>query len=117
MQHEIFNCKICNQSDVICIKKEAYVKFVCKDGHSWTESYTDQGGIHQRPTSYDIGLQDVLFVDEKKLFKKVLREIEKKPEFFQQASAQAMADYLSQQCQCSLVLLHRLFRKIEKYGM
>lgn len=109
-------CKTCNTKEVVKINKEDNVKFQCVEGHIWYEDYVDNGGPHQRPASYEIKLDDVLFPKEKKLYQKVLNEIARNEGFFIGSSPEEITDYLINNCNFDKMDIYRLFKKITKHG-
>lgn len=109
-------CKECNEIEVIKIYKKENVKFKCKNGHEWYEDYIDQGGIHQRPKSYKVKIEDVLFPSEKALYKKVLREISKNPSFYTSSNPTEIVEHLINNCKFDKEKIYKLFKKITLYN-
>lgn len=108
-------CKECNEEEIVKLYRKDNVKFVCKKGHVWYEDYEENGGIHSRPKSYEITLEQTLFPSEKVLYKKVLREIENNP-WLANATAEDMTSHLVDKCKFDKEELYRLFKKITIYN-
>ena len=105
-------CKTCNETRVIKINKPERVKLQCINGHTWFEDYTDRGGPHHRPASYEIRLEDILFPGEKILYKKILKHIEKKPEFYNSSNPYEITETLLKSCDVDEKTIYQLFKKI-----
>lgn len=109
-------CKECNESDVLKINKMENVKFICKNGHVWFEEYIDNGGTHERPSSYKIKLEDTLFLNEKKLYKEVLEEIKRNHQFFITSTPEEITSYLIDICKFDKEEVYKLFKKITHFN-
>jgi len=109
-------CKECNETEVIKINKATYVEFRCKKGHKWIENYKDKGGIHGRPRSYKLEIENILFPSEKILYERVLQEIGENEGFFTSSSAEDIMEYLANDCNLNRQDVYRLFRKITKFN-
>ncbi|SDK07261.1 hypothetical protein [Natronincola ferrireducens] len=109
-------CKQCNETEVIKINKLEHVKYQCQQGHMWTEEYVDNGGIHTRPKSYNLRIEDILFPKEKKLYQKVADEIEKNEDFFAAANAKEIMNYMVKKCGFSKEEIYKLFKKITQFN-
>jgi len=109
-------CQVCNTGEVIKLCKPEYVLFVCKNGHKWTEDYADKGRNHERPLSYEITLEDILFPGEKVLFDKIMSEIGKNIDYYKTSTAEEITNYLIKECNFDKEDIYRLFRKITNFN-
>lgn len=108
-------CSICNDEEIIKIYKNDKVKFQCKKGHIWYEEYKDNGGPHRRPYSYDIQLEDILFPSEKKIYWKLLEDIEKNNGFYNEVDPISKAKSFMKNCNITEDEMLNLFRKISGF--
>lgn len=105
-------CDICNEIEVIKINEQDRVRFKCKNGHVWFEDYIDNGGSHQRPTSYTVELDDILFPSEKEIYNKLLHELDSNSDFYNTASSLDKLESLIKSCDISEKQLYLLMEKI-----
>lgn len=109
-------CKECNEAEIIKVYKPDKVVFKCKKGHTWFEDYIENGGPHNRPSSYETKLDDILFPSEKKLYDKILKEIEKNQEFYTSSNAEKITSHLIDNCKFDKDDTYKLFKKITKFN-
>lgn len=109
-------CKVCDHKDVIKINKPDHVIFQCKEGHKWFENYIDNGGPHQRPKTYEVKVEDILFPSEKLLYDKVLEEIGNNIDFYTHFSAEEITSRLIDICKFNKEDVYKLFMKITKFN-
>lgn len=109
-------CKFCNTTEIIKINKPENVKFQCEENHIWFENYKDQAGTHERPETYELNLEDVLFPKEKKLYKKVLNDINKNQNFYTNSSPEEITSHLINDCNFNEEEIYKLFKKISKFS-
>lgn len=105
-------CKYCGELETIKINKPDKVKFQCKNGHTWHEDYVDNGGIHARPVSYELSLEDILFPSEKILYRNILNEIEKNKEFYNSSNPVEITETLIKNTEADEKLIYSLMKKI-----
>lgn len=108
-------CCVCNEREVIKIYKPDNVKFQCRNGHIWFENYKDDGGIHRRPYSYEIQLEDILFPNEKKIYRKLLDDIEKNNSFYNSVDPMTKARSIMKNCNITEKEMIAFFRKIADF--
>lgn len=109
-------CKFCNSFEVIKINKPENVKFQCKENHIWFEEYIDKGGTHDRPKTYELKLEDILFPSEKKLYKKVLNDINRNQSFYTNSDPEEITSHLVEDCNFDKEDIYRLFKKILQFN-
>lgn len=108
-------CEICCVDTVLKAEQAKYVKFFCSEGHSWTEKYTDEGGIHQRPKVYS-DVNEILFPKDKMIYKRLLSEISRNIGFFRTATPEQVVNYLVDKCNVNKKTLLILLRKIDEFN-
>ncbi len=108
-------CKTCNGSEIIKLYERDFIQFKCKNGHIWTEKYIDQGGIHERPNSYKIELEDTLYPSEKHIYKIILKEIDRNPEFYKNAEPMEKTKALVKNCKINEQELYQVLKKITEF--
>lgn len=109
-------CRMCGKTEVIKICKPEHVKFKCSNKHTWTEDYVDKGGVHHRPESYEINIEDILFPGEKVLYRKVLKEMEKNQGFYLHSTPEEIASHLIDNCKFDKEGIYILFKKISTFN-
>lgn len=108
-------CSICGEGEVIKIYRRDKVKFQCKKGHTWFEEYSDNGGCHRRPYSYEIQIEDTLFPSEKKIYRKLLDDIEKNNRLYNSIDPIAKANLFMENCEITEGEMLNIFRKIRNF--
>lgn len=109
-------CRICSVDEVIRTEQHKVVKFYCRNGHSWSEKYIDEGGFHQRPEAYNKDFKNILFPKEKIIYEKLLSEIGKNITFFKTASPEEVTNYLVDNCNLDKKNLLLLFKKVDEFN-
>ena len=108
-------CKVCNTSEILKINKENQVEFECESGHIWKEDYVDKGGLHKRPKTYDLTIEDTLFNDQKVLYKKVLTEIENNKDLYENSNPEKIIKTITDKMGVSEIDMYKLFQKIHNF--
>ena len=108
-------CSICDEREIIKIYRRDKVKFQCKKGHTWFEDYRDDGGIHRRPYSYEIQIEDILFPSEKEIYRKLLGDIEKNNHLYNSIDPIAKAKLFMKNCKITEEDMLNIFRKIRSF--
>lgn len=109
-------CKKCGQTEIIKTYKPNNVEFLCKNDHIWHEDYIENGGVHQRPQSYEVELEDILFPSEKDLYNSVLKEIQKDMEFYTNSNPETITSRLINECKFDKDDIYKLFKKITAFN-
>jgi len=108
-------CKICKESDVIVLKQQQKVRLECKNGHIWFEDYIENGGRYKRPSVYKYTFSDILFKDEKCIYKKIVKEIKKNKKFYEMAEPIEKVKALMEACEVEDVELYTIMKKVVSY--
>ena len=109
-------CPICNDTEVIKAYDPNQVKFICKNGHMWYENYTDKGGDHRRPTSYEVKMEDIFFPSERVVYNRILKEIESNMSFYNNADPVKKLEALVVGCNVSKEVLLELLKKVASFN-
>ncbi|MFP4662399.1 MAG: hypothetical protein ACLFPF_09420 [Halanaerobiales bacterium] len=108
-------CPECNETDIIHIYEEEAIKYKCINGHSWSENYSDQGGVHPRPDFYKVKLEEIFFEEEREIYEKLLEEMKESQGFYMSTDPEAQAKRLIEKCQISHVKLFQIIKRINDY--